>query len=254
LNRRRWKDRIRDPLPAKEDIQMANFVLVHGAWCGGWIWERCASLLRAEGHHVYMPTLTGLGERSHLISSSINLSTHIQDVLNLIKFEQLTDVVLCGHSYGGMIITAVADAIPEKIVSLVYLDAFLPSDGDSMASLTGPIMIDVVGSASEHGGLAMSPMPFELFSFNQSDIAMLTRLCTPQPVATFFEPVKLSGKYQLVRGKHYILATGWSHSPFEAFMMSVREDDAWTIETLPTGHAVMLDDPASVARLLALAA
>ncbi|WP_210251451.1 alpha/beta hydrolase [Neorhizobium sp. P12A] len=93
---------------------MANFVLVHGAWCGGWIWERCASLLRAEGHQVYMPTRTGLGERSHLISSSINLSTHIQDVLNLIKFEQLTDVLLCGHSYGGMIITAVADAIPEK--------------------------------------------------------------------------------------------------------------------------------------------
>lgn len=233
---------------------MANFVLVHGSWCGSWIWERCISLLRAEGHRVYAPTLTGLADRSHLMSSSVNLSTHIQDVLNLIKFEQLTDVVLCGHSYGGMVITAVADAIPEKITSLVYLDAFLPNDGDSVASLIGPGIIDVLGSASEHGGLAISPMPLEPFNFNQSDRAMVIRLCTPQPVATFFEPVSLSGKHRSVRGKHYILATGWSQSPFDAFMTSVRGDDAWTVETLPTGHAAMLDDPASVARLFARAA
>lgn len=233
---------------------MANFLLVHGGWRGGWIWERCVSLLRADGHRVYAPTLTGLGDRSHLLSSSINLSTHVQDVLNLIKFEQLDDVVLCGHSYAGMVITAVADAIPEKIISLVYLDAFLPGDGDSIASLTGPAVIEIVKSASEHGGLAVSPIPLELFNLNQSDRAMVSRLSTPHPLATLFEPVALSGKHRSVAGKHYILATGWSPNPFDTFMMSIRENDAWTVATIPTGHDAMLDDPASVARLLTLAA
>jgi pimeloyl-ACP methyl ester carboxylesterase len=232
---------------------MANFVLVHGGWRGGWVWERCASLLRAEGHRVHTPTLTGLGDRSHLISSSVNLSTHIQDVLNLIKFEQLTDVVLCGHSYAGMIITAVADAIPEKITSLVYLDAFLPSDGDSIASLVGPAIIEVIKSAGEHGGLAVSPISLEVLNLNHSDRAMVSRLATPHPLATFFEPVALSGKYQSVARKYYVLVTGRSPNPFETFMISVRESDTWIVTTLPTGHEAMLDDPDSVARLLTLA-
>ncbi len=232
---------------------MANFVLVHGGWRGGWVWDRCVSLLRAEGHRVYAPTLTGLGDRSHLISSSINLSTHIQDVLNLIKFEQLNDVVLCGHSYAGMIITAVADTIPDKIASLVYLDAWLPKNGDSIASLAGPGIGELVKSAGEHGGLAVSPIPLEVFNLNQSDRAMVSALCTPHPIATFFEPVTLSDKYQSIPKKHYILATGWGPDPFEGFMISVRESSSWITRTLPTGHDAMLDDPASVARVLVLA-
>ncbi len=104
----------------------STFVLVHGGWHGGWCYSRVAQRLAAAGHRVFTPTLTGLGERAHLYSRSINLTTHITDIINVIKWERLQNVVLAGHSYGGMVVTGVADAIPEKIASLVYLDAFVP--------------------------------------------------------------------------------------------------------------------------------
>ena len=102
---------------------MANFVLVHGAWIGGWCWRPNAQALRKAGHEVFTPTLTGLGERSHLMNPGINLDTHIADIVNVIKHEELSDVVLVGHSYGGMVVTGVADTLADKIRSLVYLDA-----------------------------------------------------------------------------------------------------------------------------------
>ena len=105
---------------------MSTFVLVHGAWHGGWCWRRVERLLRAQGHEVLTPTLTGLGERAHLMSRQIDLETHIEDVLGVLRIENLRDVVLCGHSYGGMVITGVADREPECITALVYLDAFVP--------------------------------------------------------------------------------------------------------------------------------
>jgi pimeloyl-ACP methyl ester carboxylesterase len=116
----------------------STFVLVHGAWHGGWCYGRVAERLRAAGHRVLTPTLTGLGERSHLCSRSVNLTTHIADVVNLIKWEQLQRVTLVGHSYGGVVVTGVADTIPERISSLVYLDAFVPKDGQCMLDLVGP--------------------------------------------------------------------------------------------------------------------
>ena len=104
---------------------MSTFVLVHGAWHGSWCWKRVRKALQDQGHQVFTPTLTGLAERSHLLSPSVNLDTHIDDVVNLIRWEELSDVVLCGHSYAGAVISGVADRIPERIRSLVYLDAFL---------------------------------------------------------------------------------------------------------------------------------
>jgi pimeloyl-ACP methyl ester carboxylesterase len=109
--------------PLVREVGMANFVLVHGAWIGGWYWRPIAQKLRAAGHEAYAPTLTGLGERIHLMNPSINLVTHVTDVVNVIKEGGLSDVVLVGHSYGGMVVTGVADALPDKIASLVYLDA-----------------------------------------------------------------------------------------------------------------------------------
>ncbi len=116
----------------------ATFVLVHGAWHGGWCYARVAGLLRARGHTVFTPTLTGQGERAHLLSGSINLSTHIEDVLGVFAFERLDDVVLAGHSYGGMVITGVADRIPERIRALAYLDAFVPENGQSLFDIYIP--------------------------------------------------------------------------------------------------------------------
>jgi pimeloyl-ACP methyl ester carboxylesterase len=108
---------------------MATFVLVHGAWHGGWCYARVARLLRAAGHDVYTPTLTGVGERAHLAALSMTLTTHVRDIVNVLEYENLSDVILCGHSYGGMVITGVAAAAGERIRTLFYLDAFLPEDG-----------------------------------------------------------------------------------------------------------------------------
>ena len=108
---------------------MTTFVLVHGAWHGGWCYKRVARLLRQAGHDVYTPTLTGLGERAHLMNRAIALDTHVQDIVGVIRCEELSDVVLCGHSYGGMVITGVAEQMAAKIRSLVYLDAFVPENG-----------------------------------------------------------------------------------------------------------------------------
>jgi pimeloyl-ACP methyl ester carboxylesterase len=115
-----------------------NYVLVHGGFHGGWCWARVAKLLRAEGHNVYAPSLTGLGDRAHLANASVNCSTHIQDIVNIIQYEQLNDVVLVGHSYGGFIIGGVADRIPEKIGTIVYLDAIVPTDGMTMLDIMSP--------------------------------------------------------------------------------------------------------------------
>ena len=114
-----------------------TYVIVHGAWGGGWAFRRVEGLLRARGHTVYRPTLTGLGERRHLATRDVGLNTHVEDVVNVLLFEDLRDVVLVGHSYGGMVITGVADRVPERIRSLVYLDAFVPADGESVSTLVG---------------------------------------------------------------------------------------------------------------------
>src|ERR1700751_3053516 len=114
----------------------STFVLVHGAWHGGWCWRRVSDLLEAKGHKVFTPTLTGLGERSHLLRAGINVSTHATDVVNLMKWERLSNVVLCGHSYGGRVGSRVAEQMAAAIDSIVFLDAFVPENGDSMFDIT----------------------------------------------------------------------------------------------------------------------
>src|SRR5258705_10694170 len=129
-----------------------TFVLVHGAWNGGWCWRGVADLLEAKGHKVVAPTLTGLGERSHLMRAGINISTHATDVVNLIKWERLSGVVLCGHSYGGMVVSAVAEQMAPAIGSIVFFDAFVPGNGDSLADLTPGAGRDNLKIAAGRGG------------------------------------------------------------------------------------------------------
>lgn len=117
---------------------MATFVLVHGTTAGGWVWKRIAARLEAAGHVVYRPTLTGLGERVHLATRDVGLATHIQDIVNVITYEELSDIILVGHSYGGIVVDGVAEAIPERIREIVYLDAVIAQDGESVADCVGP--------------------------------------------------------------------------------------------------------------------
>src|SRR5678809_1441420 len=133
---------------------MASFVLVHGAWSGGWCYHKVAERLRSRGHLVFTPTLTGQGERAHLTAGTINLSLHIEDVLAVFKYEQLRDVVLAGHSYGGMVVTGVADRAPERVAALAYLDAFLPEDGQSLFDINIPANTQrFIAQAGASGGL-----------------------------------------------------------------------------------------------------
>ena len=127
---------------------MATYVLVHGGWDGGWSWRGVARQLRAAGHEVFTPTLTGSGERVHLAGPDIDLDTHIADVANVLRYEELQDVVLCGSSYGGMVITGVAEKVPERIQHLIYLDAFVPEDGQSAGDLVGPQIMGFMEQAA----------------------------------------------------------------------------------------------------------
>jgi pimeloyl-ACP methyl ester carboxylesterase len=143
-----------------------TFVLVHGAWHGGWCWQRVAAQLRRDGHAVFTPTLTGLGERSHLLAPGINLATHVADIVNVMKWERLRDVVLCGHSYGGFVISRVAEEMASAIRSIAFLDAFLPADGDTIEKVTGPAIQDAVRAALQRGELGVPPRSAETFGVN----------------------------------------------------------------------------------------
>ena len=231
---------------------MAAFVLVHGAWQGGWCWTRVASLLRRSGHEVFTPTLTGLGERAHLFDDKIDLDTHIQDVLGVLRCEELSDVVLCGHSYGGMVITGVADEAPEQIRSLVYLDALVPAEGKSAldalpAELASGLQESARASAS---GFRVGPAPAEAFAVNAQDRAWVDRRCVDHPLKTFEQPIRLEGNWKQVPRHAYIYATGWSPGIGDPFFENARQEAGWLAIKLACGHNVMIDRPEDLAEML----
>jgi len=181
------------------------FVLVHGAWHGGWC---CGGgdLLERQGHKVFTPTLTGLGERSHLLRAGINVSTHVTDVVNVLKWEGLSDVVLCGHSYGGLVVSGVAEQAAGQIGSIVFLDAFVPDNGDSMAALTSGAVRDNLKIASERGDLGVPARSAAAFLVNAKDQAWVDAMCVPQPIGTMTEVMKLTGARETIGKKSYIRA------------------------------------------------
>ena len=231
---------------------MATFVLVHGAWSGGWCYFKVADILRKRGHRVFTPTLTGQGERAHLLTSTVNLSTHIADVTGVFHYEDLDDVVLAGHSYGGMVVTGVADRIPDKIAALVYLDAFLPENGQSLFDINIPANTQrFVATAGDCGGLAVLPPPAAFFNVNAADAARVDRLATPFPMAAMAERLKLTGAHRTIRKHVYVHGTVLPReSPFKPFYERVRNDPAWTAHALACGHHVMLDMPERTAEIL----
>jgi len=235
---------------------MATFVLVHGAWSGGWCYHKVAARLRAGGHTVFTPTLTGQGERAHLLAGMINLSLHIDDVLAVMHYENLDGVVLAGHSYGGMVITGVADRAPERIAALVYLDAFLPDDGHSLFDINIPANTQrFIGNAGAHGGLAVPAPPAAFFNVNTEDAPRVDALATPFPLGCFTEKLKLTGAYKTVARRIYVHGTVLPReSPFKPFYDRAAAGRGWQAHALPCGHHVMLDEPDRVTRILESAA
>lgn len=218
---------------------MSTFVIVHGAWAGSWGWDPVAELLRARGHDVHVPTLSGLGERSHLAHLPITLTTHIDDIVNEMVWHELEDVVLVAHSYGGFVATGVAERAAERIAAIVYLDAFIPQDGQSFEDMIGAKLTE-----------KLTPVPaFEGNEYpSQAERDRVARLATPQPTGTFTERLKVTGAYLNVPRKTYILASGWDG--FGSFAAPLRDDPAWSVHELPCGHDVPLLMPKELAALL----
>lgn len=229
---------------------MATFVLVHGAWQGGWTWDRVAPLLRGQGHDVHTPTLTGVGDRAHLISPRIGLDDHIQDVVATIKSQRLTDVILVGHSYGGQVIAGVASALPGALARLVYLDAFVPDDGQS-ATEQQPETIahHYKESVQERGfGWLLPTRKLEVLGvIDPVDVEWLSTLMVPHPYRAFNDPVRVTPQ-ALAIPSTFIESVDWMR-----VFRSAREraqSRGWQVHELRTGHQAMTTAPRELAELL----
>ena len=171
------------------------FLLVHGAWHGGWCWKPTEEFLRAMGHETHAPTLTGLGERSHLAHPGINPDLHVQDILNVIRWRELDDLILVGHSYGGMVITGIASEVPEKINKLVYLDAVAPEEsGQSVFARANPDRLAKFEAQTADGGFLVEPDLFDAWTDEPSLKDWLVKMCTPHPIGCFRDGVTLTGR------------------------------------------------------------
>ena len=231
---------------------MSSFVLVHGAWHGSWCWKHVRRVLQAQGHYVFTPTLTGVADRSHLMDRSVDLDTHIVDVLNLIQWEELSDVVLCGHSYGGCVVSGVADRIPERIRSLVYVDAFVLENDENLIQHLPPGQRDQLleGTKQVGEGWKMPPIPAEVFNVNLADREWVNRQCTLHPLKSFQQRIRLTGGIDTIERVTYVRAAGFEDgSPFPPFYEKAKAR-GWKTVTMACGHDVMLDEPEKLTSVL----
>jgi pimeloyl-ACP methyl ester carboxylesterase len=216
-----------------------------------------APLRRARGHDVYTPTLTGLGERVHLATPQVDLSTHVTDVINVIEFEDLRNVILMGHSYGGQVVTGVAGAIPERIAQLAYLDAFVPSDGQALVDLMSDAgVVRRLIPESNPWQLPIPAPPFGTFGItDENDYAWVRSKLVPHLLATMTERVKLPQPLESQPfGRTYIVAAGERPaeypSPFKEAFARFSQDPRWRVESLPTGHDIMVTMPRELSDIL----
>lgn len=240
-------------LQAEEAANMTTYVLVHGAYHGGWCWRDVARDLRTRGHEAFTPTLTGLGERKHLISPAVNLSTHIEDVAAVLEWEDLRDVVLVGHSYGGMVTTGVADRLPHRIADMVYLDATVPKDGQSVLDVQPPGRAAwMADRARAAGGLAAPPVEADVYGvIEPAQKAWVDGKCTPQPFATLSQKLRLSGApADRIARRLYILCTDPA-LPYMQGFHDWAEAEGWDVAQMETGHDAMVTEPAALAEILA---
>ncbi|HEV7476115.1 MAG TPA: alpha/beta fold hydrolase [Burkholderiales bacterium] len=228
-----------------------TYVLIHGAWHGGWCWRPVAALLRKAGHEVHAPSLTGLGERKHLGGGRVDLDTHIQDVVGLIEMEDLHNVVLVGHSYGGMVITGAADRVPARIARLVYLDAFVPEDGKCLLDYAVPERAARMRHEGERTGFVTPPLMSLWGLTEQKHLDFVGPREVRHPYATMAQPIRL-GNFAEWRAipKAFVYCSSPATGSFDQFAAKYREDPAWRFHELKTGHDAMILMPGEVARLL----
>jgi pimeloyl-ACP methyl ester carboxylesterase len=217
---------------------LSTFVLVPGGWHGGWAYDRVAAGLRRHGHQALPLTLTGLGDGGAAPSAAPNLDTHIDDVVGVLR-ETVGDVVLCGHSYGGMVITGAADRLPQRVAGLVYIDAYVPADGDSCWDLTTDRFRRLFVEGAALDGLSVSPP------------GGLDPRARAHPLASFLRCIRLAGPPATrVRDRDFIYLSGWRDSPFGNTYQRLRKDPGWRTHVLPTGHDVLAEAPDQLVAIL----
>jgi pimeloyl-ACP methyl ester carboxylesterase len=229
---------------------MGTFVLIPGAWHGGWCYRDVARALRAMGHTVFPVTLTGVGDRFHLGSAATNLSTHIQDVAAVIAAEELENVIIVGHSYAGMVVSGIAERYPQYLRALVYVDALVPENGEMMFDLTS---IDFQAMAMEDArksfaGYLVSPPSVEFLGVDDAHAAWVTRRLTAQPLATATERLTLRADCAVPR--HYIACDSPSISTTLLSKQRVRRDPTWTVHSLDASHDAIINCPDTISEIL----
>ena len=230
---------------------MATFLVAHGAWSAGWGWKKMRPLLRAKGHELLTPTYTGLGERGHLASPQVTLETHIADMLGVLQCEDLQNVVLIGHSYGGMVATGVADRAPERLAQLVYLDAFVPRDGqclfDLLAVETRARMCEAARTVGDGWRVPPIPLPPDT---SAEDVAWITPRRMMQPLGTFEQPVRLTGTgVRLPKAYIYCLRPA-PEDVFQQFAERARTEQGWQYFEIDASHSPHITAPETLATLL----
>jgi pimeloyl-ACP methyl ester carboxylesterase len=236
--------------PAAAQAGPKTFVLVHGAFAGSWTWRRVADRLEQKGHKVFVPTLTGLGERSHLLRKDVDLDTHIADVANLIKWEGLEDVCLVAWSYAGFVGSGALDIIGDRVSSIVWLDAFLPASAHRVVDFTA--FGNAVQAALDKGAAGFGPPPKipDIF-VAERDQALVASKFTAQPIGCFLQPITVSGGLNKVPKKTYIRLPKFPQPAFDKALADCKADPSWaTVELPDVGHIAMLDAPDRVSELI----
>ncbi|GAB3348907.1 alpha/beta fold hydrolase [Amycolatopsis echigonensis] len=235
---------------------MTTFVLVHGAWHSGRAWDRVVPLLESAGHRVLAPSLTGYGDKKHLLSPEIGLDTHVQDIVDVLRGEQ--DVVLVGHSYAGLVVSSAANEVPDRVAELVYLDAMVPEDGETAVDVQ-PVSQSLIDLAQQHGDgwrvppLPERPAPFGLFGVTDpADLEWLRGMLSDQPVRCLQQPVRLDNPAARAIPRTHIHCVGTTpkgivRRPVPAIQPNGTPSQVWE---LPTGHDCMITMPVELSELL----
>jgi pimeloyl-ACP methyl ester carboxylesterase len=238
---------------AKAETTPQTFVLVHGAWHGGWCWSRVADRLRTAGHQVFTPTQTGLGERKHLLSKDITLDTFTTDIGNVIEAEELSNVVLVGHSFGGLAISGVADTMPDRIRHLVYLDSLMVEGGKRPFDSLPPDVVAARLKAAEEtsGGLSLPTPPPSAFGISDArDTEWVKRRLTPHPLGTYTSTLNIKGPVGNNLPRTYIACTNPAYAALERSHNWVKAQPGWRWAEIATGHDAMVMAPEELSRML----
>ncbi|HTY55159.1 MAG TPA: alpha/beta hydrolase [Candidatus Binataceae bacterium] len=230
-----------------------TYVLVHGAWHGGWCWRRVSPLLMQHGHRVFSPTHTGLGERAHLMTREVGIETFVQDVIGLIDMEELENIILVGHSFGGNVITCVADRMPHRIAHMVYLDAAVPTNGqNALAPLPKAVADERIRLSRQFSGGITMPIPStEVFAVTEpADVAWLQAHLRPHPLKAYTDPIRFEHPAGNGRPVTYIACTDPEYPLLASSRDYAKKQAGWTYEEIGCGHDAMVLAPERLAELL----